>query len=270
MLTRTFTGVALAMVAAGSLAVAQVSATLRLRSGENISGDLVDMNGSNFTVRVSGQERQIGIGEVSVIDFGGGAPSASDWNRVTDGQHAVWLRNGEVFSGRLYDISGSTPKRLAFKTASGEREVTSNDVSRIAMVRPSSTPTGTASTSGDGQNITVQATQPWTATGIMLRRGEWVTVKATGEIRLSSDPNDIATPSGVLKQRFDRGAPLPSVLTGALIGRIGNGKPFGIGADNRFQADPGQLYLGINDSNHADNQGSFQVDLQRSSAPVRR
>ena len=39
---------------------AQENATLVLRSGEKVTGQLVDMGGVGFTVRVNGQERQIG------------------------------------------------------------------------------------------------------------------------------------------------------------------------------------------------------------------
>jgi hypothetical protein len=268
MLRRTFTGLTLAAFAAAGFVSAQVSTTLTLRSGEQISGQLVDMGGSGFAVRVGGQDRQIPTGEVALIDFGGGTMSQADWDRVSGGQHVIWLRSGEVLTGQLVDVGGTSPLRISVRVNGNDRDLTSNEVARIALVRPSST--GQPSTPGEGQGITVQGNQQWTATGLALRRGEWVTVKATGEIRLSSDSNDVATPSGVLQQRFDRRAPLPSVLAGALIGRIGNGRPFGIGTDNRFQADAGQLFLGINDSNVSDNQGAFQVDIQRSGAPVRR
>jgi hypothetical protein len=268
MLTRTFGALAIATCAAVALVSAQVSATLTLKSGEQISGQLIDMNGSAFSVRVDGQERRLPIADVSLIDFGGGSMSDADWDRVSGGQHAIWLRSGEVITGRLWDIAGATPKRLMIKSNGGERTVTSDEVSRVALARPTST--GTPSTPGSGSGITVQGNQAWTSTGLVLQRGQWITVKATGEIRLSSDPNDVASASGARQQRFDPRAPLPNVLAGALIGRIGNGKPFGIGTDNRFQADPGQLFLGINDSNVSDNQGSFQVDIQRSGGTVRR
>jgi hypothetical protein len=268
MLTRTFGALALATCVMVAVVAAQTNATLTLKSGEQVSAQLVDMNASAFTVRVNGQERKISVGDVSLIDFGGGSMSNADWDRVSGGQHAIWLRSGEVITGRLYDIAGSTPKRLMIKTDGGERTVSSDEVSRVAMARPTSG--GTPSTPGSDSGITVQGNQAWTSTGLVLRNGERITVKATGEVRLSSNADDIAGPSGALKQRFDPRAPLPNTLAGALIGRIGNGKPFGIGADNTFQADGGQLFLGINDSNVADNQGAFQVEIQRSGGTSRR
>jgi hypothetical protein len=49
---------ATAMLVTG-VAYAQNSATLTLRSGEKVSGDLIDLGGVGYTVRVSGNERQI-------------------------------------------------------------------------------------------------------------------------------------------------------------------------------------------------------------------
>ena len=53
-------------------AYAQDSATLTLRSGEKVSGQLVDLGGVGYTVRVNGNERQIPQNDVAVIDFTGG------------------------------------------------------------------------------------------------------------------------------------------------------------------------------------------------------
>jgi hypothetical protein len=56
------------------------------------------------------------------------------------------------------------------------------------------------------------------------------------------------------------GAPLPRQFAGALIGRIDNGQPFGIGnqASLRMPAS-GILYLGVNDDIVSDNSGQFDV-----------
>ena len=64
-------------------AYAQNSATLTLRSGEKVSGDLVDLGGVGYTVRVNGNERQIPQNDVAVIDFTGGSMSDADWAKFT-------------------------------------------------------------------------------------------------------------------------------------------------------------------------------------------
>src|SRR3954469_2270366 len=84
-------------------AYAQDSATLTLRSGEKVSGQLVDLGGVGYTVKVNGSERQIPQNDVAVIDFTGGTMSEADWAKFT-GPSVVVLRNGQTVSGSLYDI----------------------------------------------------------------------------------------------------------------------------------------------------------------------
>ena len=51
-----------------------------------ISGQLVDLGGVGFTVRVDGQERQIPANDVAVIDFTGGTVERlADWDRLSGG-----------------------------------------------------------------------------------------------------------------------------------------------------------------------------------------
>src|SRR5438067_13112070 len=84
-------------------AYAQDSATLTLRSGEKVSGQLVDLGGVGYTMRVNGSERQIRQNDVAVIDFTGGTMTDADWARFT-GPTVVVLRNGQTVNGSLYDI----------------------------------------------------------------------------------------------------------------------------------------------------------------------
>src|SRR5918996_6215139 len=112
---------AAAMLVTG-VAHAQTSATLTLRSGEKVSGDLIDLGGVGFTIRVNGNERQIAQNQVAVIDFTGGTMSDADWAKFS-GTSQVVLRNGQTIDGSLYDIGGTNPLRLTLKTSSGEREV---------------------------------------------------------------------------------------------------------------------------------------------------
>src|SRR4051812_9351272 len=189
-----------------SVAYAQSSATLTLRSGEKVSGDLVDLGGVGYTVRVNGAERQIAQNDVAVIDFTGGSMSDADWQKFT-GTSQVVLRNGQTIDGSLYDIGGANPLRLTVRTSNGERELSSNDVARIVMARPDNVATGTsggggvAATPSVAGAITVQANQPWTTTGIAVRRGQRLTFTTTGEVQLSDNPNDIATADGAKDQR---------------------------------------------------------------------
>ncbi len=268
----------LATAAACALAVgiqAQEGATLVLRSGEKVTGQLVDMGGSGFAVRVNGQDRQIGTNDVAVIDFGGsGDLSEADWAKAGSG-HTLLLRNGQVVTGQLHDVGGTTPLRITFRTDSGERNFTSTEIGRIVLARPSSATSGGANTGGvpdantggvpDGRGFAVPGNQQWTSTGLTVRQGEVLTFNTTGEVRLSSDSADVAGSAGARSQRTVAGSPLPQNLAGALIARVGNSAPFPIGNQTTVTMPAnGQLFLGINDDHVNDNEGGFRVAIQRS------
>lgn len=267
MVKRTLLALAAAVTLAG-VAQAQESATITLKSGEKLTAQLVDLGGSAFYVRVDGAKRQIPKGDVSVIDFTGGSMTDADWAKLSGGQQIV-LKSGETLDGQLYDIGGTSPLKLTIKTASGERQFSSNEVSRIILSRPSNgiatsgTNPNLAAPTGSG--ISVSPKQAWTATGITVRKGETIAFNATGEVQLSTDTNDVATAFGAKSGRKATNAPLPNVLAGALIGRIGtNGQPFAIGSGVSVPMPAaGQLFLGVNDDGFADNQGEFRVDISR-------
>ena len=255
-----------AMLVTG-VAYAQDSATLTLRSGEKVSGQLVDLGGVGYTIRVSGAERQIAQNDVAVIDFTGAAMTDADWAKFS-GPSVVVLRNGQTVNGSLYDIGGTSPLKLTIRTGDGDREISSTEVARIIVAKPdnavgtsgSAAPPVAATPTVPGA-ITVEANQAWTSTGRTVRRGQSVRFTTTGEVQLSDDVNDIANADGSKKARYAAGSPMQSVLAGALIGRIGpNGQPFPIGNMPAIVMPAnGVLYLGINDDQHADNRGNFQV-----------
>jgi hypothetical protein len=263
MVKRTVLGIACAVALVfAATAQAQENATVTLTSGEQVTGQLVDLNASGYTVRVNGQDRQIQQGQVAAIDFSGGS---IDWSKYT-GSPVVVLRNGQTVNGSLDDIGGTSPLRLTVKTASGNQDYSSADVDEIILSKPANVnavaTTGQAAASGN--TFTVNANQDWTPTGLTVRKGETLTISSTGQIQLSPDPNDTATVDGAKSARYAPQSAMPRALAGALIGRIGNGAPFAIGSRTTITAPAtGQLFLGINDDGFADNSGSFQVTVGR-------
>ena len=113
------------------------------------------------------------------------------------------------------------------------------------------------------RTITVPANQQWTPTGIRVNFGDKLQLQISGQITLrTNDPKDVAIPQGSLLQRYAPNAPMPSVLAGALIGRIDSGQPFGIGNLPSILAPAsGMLYLGVNDDVLNDNGGQFTVTI---------
>jgi hypothetical protein len=115
-----------------------------------------------------------------------------------------------------------------------------------------------------GGTFTVAANRQWTPTGIRVNQGEVLRFSSTGEIHFSGNAADRAGVAGSPDHKFVGGAPLPDALAGALIGRIDNGLPFGIGNQTTITVPAsGLLYLGTNDDNVSDNSGQFQVVISR-------
>lgn len=248
---------------------AQEVATLALRNGERPSGELIDMNGSSFFLRVNGQDRQFSIGDVSAVEFVVGAPPADAQNRINAGQPVVVMRSGQVIEGRLSDIGGTRPLRLTIDTPSGERQFTSSDVAQIyvnpiARSAAAQAPAGVGTSGGPGA-ITIPANQAWVDTGITVVRGQPVQFAASGDIMISGNASSgiggspAATVQGI---RY----PVADAPVGALIGRIGNnGRPFLIGANSGPIPMPatGRIMLGVNDDHVGDNTGNFTVTVTR-------
>ena len=259
-------------------------ATVLMRNGDRVAGNLEDVEGGIVFVRVSlHDQRKLGLGDVALIDFAGGASGLPETElSVARGpNHLALLRNGSSISGQFVDIHGGEstaaqgePHVLIFRATSGEeRRIPLDGVSRIYLGNfpggsTASNNTSQPSTYTEGQAlpagaIRVPANQRWTATPVSVRRGDQLTFSVSGRIQLSDDPSDVAQSAGSLKQRTAPGSPLPANFAGALIARIGTSAPFPIGDVSTPVTMPaaGQLFLGINDDEVGDNRGEFLVTI---------
>ena len=251
-------------------AFAQAPATFLLRSGERVRGDLIDTDAKGMLVTVNGRSQTWNVNDVAVIDFTGDATNfpRREVDLIGSGSLLV-LTNGQTIQGRFKDVGGNRPKIIYFTTGGQDRNFLSSNISRLYLaVPPDSTIGGGGSFQplppgqvGTG-TMQVQARDGWVSTGLQVRQGEVVTISSNGEVRLSSDPSDTATTAGSAKGRRAGNAPMPNELAGALIGRVGNGQPFGIGNQQTFPAPgTGMLYLAVNDDDRNDNAGAFGVTV---------
>lgn len=271
-------GGTLIAVALTTPATAQVGASIVLRSGERVSGSLVDMGAGGLEVLVGGQSRKWSIGQVAVVDFTGGSTFPGNEVDQAGGEHVLVLRNGQIVKGTLYDVGGRSPLRITFSSGGTNHDYSSNDVARIYFARPSA---GTASTlpggitSADGLapasgRVRVDARAGWVNTGLQVSSGQTLLFTTTGEVRLSTASDDVAGPAGSKKGRYATNAPIPSAVAGALIGRVGNGAPFGIGNQTSIPSPgTGLLWLAVNDDGLADNAGAFGVEITAQAMPRR-
>lgn len=254
---------------------AQVNAILLLRSGEKFTGQLVDLGGIGLTFRYGGTDRQFPPGDIAMIAFEGAperALTSDDIRNLNDGQHVIVFRDGRVVVGHFVDVGERNPLRITVQTPTETINYRSNEIWRIYMAVPPGAATSTTAATAAQPSVTgaivVPSTQQWVPTGLTVRSGRVYQITTTGEIQLSADPNDKAAPAGSLTGRRAPGSPLPGDLAGALIGRIGNGEPFGIGNLTSLKMPgSGPLYLGINDDSLGDNRGQFEVVIK---SPTRR
>jgi hypothetical protein len=251
-------------------AQAQVGASFVLRSGERVSGTLVDMGSGGLEVNVGGQTRKWSLGEVAAIDFTGGSSLPGNEVDQAGGEHVLVLRSGQIIKGTLYDVGGRSPLRITFSTAGANRDYSSDEVARIYFAKPGSssyTPMPGSVTSTDGLapasgRVRVPGTAGWVNTGLNVSQGQTLLFNTTGEVRLSPASDDVAGAAGSKKGRYAANAPIPSALAGALVGRIGNGAPFAIGNQTSIAAPgTGMLWLAVNDDGLGDNAGEFGVDV---------
>jgi hypothetical protein len=110
--------------------------------------------------------------------------------------------------------------------------------------------------------ISVEASQPWTDTGVNLRSGQTIYVEAAGRVRWGPGRQD--GPAGERNSPRNDGRPMPNRSAGALIGRVGEGDVFFLIGDETGPIrvrDGGRLYLGVNDDYLQDNSGAFRVTI---------
>ena len=246
------------MLALGAAQAFAQSATVVMRNGDRVRADVIDM-GRDFTLNVNGQTRQVPIGDIVLIDFAGDgrnvtADEVSKVNSANGGY--VVMRNGEQFNASLQDFTG---KPLIAVFSNGRRS-NIGDVARIYLGSVSNVPgfpTQSASNPSvapnppmpdrpaewrgrgrgrdpyanrstappDARSVVVPSNVQWTNTGFNVSRGQYLRFEPSGEIRLSTNGEDIARAAGALSFRHADKATIPSIPVGALIGRIGNGQP---------------------------------------------
>lgn len=114
----------------------------------------------------------------------------------------------------------------------------------------------------ESRTVQVALAPNWVDSGIDLRRGERVQVKASGTIYAGRTR---ITPDGL--RTSDPNAPLPRAAEGVLIGVVGNDanspiEELGLARD--FVADrDGRLYLTANRSSYTDARGAYTVQVRR-------
>ncbi|HXG54565.1 MAG TPA: hypothetical protein VNJ03_04235 [Vicinamibacterales bacterium] len=170
-----------------------------------------------------------------------------DYNRDNRLSQDEWHWSRRSFLQQDVNRDG-TVSRQEFSEPSGSGSAP------VPGVTPPSNPT-------QPMEVIVSARAGWVDTGIDVRAGDVLVIRADGTVRLSGNSNDSAGPGGG-NRRADN-ASMPNHPSGALIARVANGAAIFVGdgrAMNRL-ATGGRLYLAVNDDYSADNSGQFRATV---------
>jgi hypothetical protein len=259
----------------GVVALANHPATFVLRNGDRVSGELSYKGGTTYTLN----GRDYPSNDIALIEFVPGEPSAAELNAIPTvdnnpsehERHVFVTRNGEIIFGKIYHISPDGNTITFDRREGGRQDIAADNLARVYVnpagarsvynrIVAANTPVGT---SGTAMTIQVPANQAWTDTGITVNQGDRVAFQASGTITYGRSAGQTATPDGGADRRANY--PDPTAPVGALIGKVGNSAPFGIGSQSQPLGMPasGRLMIGVNDNELADNGGFFTVVVVR-------
>jgi len=243
-----------------TLSIVAFADTIRLKDGSVIRGQVIGFKDQQFVVLV-----------------GAGA-------RGRRSQIMLYMEDVESIE---FDSAGNTPIIADNNAGSSSRPVTPNTsrppVQPPAQQQPNnsqdtgpdvdntpSQPTGRQNSSQASPtffqiNTRVRgdsASNGWTNSGLVVRRGQRIRVSASGRVTLGA--GRVSTPAGV-PAILDNEKLMRSYPTGALIAVIGddNDDFIFIGGRREFIAQrDGVLFLGVNEGNLTDNTGSYDIVIE--------
>jgi hypothetical protein len=195
---------ALALLALPSFVIAEDEhrATVVMRNGDRVSGNLDGVGNNTVYVRVSqNDQRKLPIGDVLLIDLVGGASGLPDTELsvAAKPEHLLLMKDGSSMTGRFIGTVGGNepePHQVVFNSNGQERRLGLNSVARIYMGNypATSTSANTSSpTNIPAGAIRIPANATWVPTNIVVRQGDRLIFNVTGQVQLSDEAGDIAT-----------------------------------------------------------------------------
>jgi hypothetical protein len=231
--------------------------TIRLKDGSVIRGQIVSFKNEQFTIMVGsgsrGRKSQITVymEDVDSIEF----DSTGNTSNSTGPNNDTANNNQPVYQPPVNNQSTNNQPANNQPTYTPP---TSNNPSALPTFFPI--------------NVKVRAdnaSNGWTNTGLVVRRGQRLRITASGRVNLGA--NRVATPDG-LPNIADRDKLMRNQPTGGLIAVIGddNDDFIFVGRSRDFVAQrDGVLFLGVNEGNLSDNSGLFEVVIEAEAANSR-
>jgi len=247
------------VVLALSVTLPALADTVRLKDGSVIRGQIVNFKNEQFTILVGsgtrGRKSRITVymEDVDSIEFDSAGSAGNT-------------------SGSGEDNTSNTSSQPTYQPPPANTQPTNTQPTNP---QPSYQPPQTTSTPAPTTNATFfqintrvrsdNASNGWTNTGLVVRRGQRLRINASGRVNLGN--NRTSTPDG-LPSIPDRDKLMRNQPTGGLIAVIGddNDDFIFIGRSRDFVAQrDGVLFLGVNEGNLSDNSGAFDVVIEAES-----
>jgi hypothetical protein len=265
--------------ACASVAFAAQPVTFVLRNGDRVSGELTYKGGTAYTLN----GRDYPSDDIAMIAFTPGDPSAAELQQIPTvdnnpsehERHIFVTRDGQIIFGKIYHFSPDGSTVTFDRRGGGRQDVSANSLARV-YVNPAGARSVYASLLGAGTPnavatsgvispgaVSVPANQPWTDTGMTVKKGDRVYFSSNGQITVG--PGFVATVDGSATAGPRAGLPVAAMPAGGLIARVDNGAAFPIGGNSQAIVMPanGRLYVGVNDDNFNDNSGFFAVTVRK-------
>lgn len=259
---RKFAAIAFSLALVASSGAVALADTLRLRDGSVIRGQIIGYKDQQFTVLIGGARGRrsritIYSEDVESIEFDNAASASSASNagsQQPDDNSAVYDTTNTQPSqpdSRAVPPSRQSPPQSAPPQDSGA----SRNAGTSAGASPVFFPIRLRVRADNASN-------GWTDSGLMVRKGQRLRVSAQGRVSLGAGL--YSTPTGLPRQA-DRDKLMRDQPTGGLIAVIGddNDEFIFLGAGREFVASrDGRLFLGVNEGNLADNTGAYEVTVE--------
>src|SRR5215831_1220591 len=241
--------VAFALVFAVSVPV--LADTIRLKDGSVIRGQIISFKNEQFTILVGGGSR--GRKSQITVYMEDVESNANPGNRGDDNNNNT---------------------QTTYQPPVNQLPANQSSNNQPAYQPPGNTSSQPSSSNPAFFKINVKvradnASNGWTNSGLVVRRGQRLRINASGRVSLGA--GKFSTPDGVINLP-DRDKLMRNQPTGGLIAVIGddNDDFIFIGHNHDFVAQrDGVLFLGVNEGNLADNSGTFDVVIEAEAAGSR-
>ena len=223
--------------------------TIKLKNGSVIKGKVTTYNDREFTV---------------LLDLGSASKrSSSRMVIAVEDIESIQFDIGDLASAGTSSSTENGERLTAKEPIAREVPPTSQPIHQptFSNAPAPAKPTGAGDTAAIEKTVVVAAAADWTSTEIRVKKGQRVSISATGQVDLGS--NRMAGPNGI--PLTDPKRLIPTSPTGSLIAVVGddNDEFIHIGGQVEFVAErDGVLFLSVNEGNLKDNNGSFSAKVK--------